>query len=111
MTQKDHRSHHHKHEARWKTFKKKESGLPSYKSKHLDKLQQKLSGRVQIAGAPGYNDDRMVFMHTYQQYPQVIVYCECETDVVAALKFARKSKLQVTCRSGGHCTGGCPGRC
>lgn len=106
MTQKDHRSHHHKHEARWKTFKKKESGLPSYKSKHLDKLQQKLSGRVQLAGAPGYNDDRMVFMHTYQQYPQVIVYCECETDVVAALKFARKSKLQVTCRSGGHCTAG-----
>ncbi|MGJ8605114.1 MAG: FAD-binding oxidoreductase [Marivita sp.] len=106
MTQKDHRSHHHGHEARWKTFKEKETGLPSYKSDDLAKLQQKLSGRVQLAGAPGYNDDRMIFMHTYQQYPQVIVYCECDTDVVAALKFARKSKLQVTARSGGHCTAG-----
>lgn len=106
MTHKDHRHHRHKHDARWKTFKKKETGLPSYKPKHLAKLQQRVSGRVQLAGAPGYNDDRMVFMHTYQQYPQVIVYCECDTDVVAALKFARNSKLQVTTRSGGHCTAG-----
>lgn len=108
MTHGDHRHHHHHHhrEARWKAFKKKESGLPDYKQERLQKLQQKLAGRVQIAGAPGYNDDRMVFMHTYQQYPQVIVYCECETDVVAALKFAHESRLLVTTRSGGHCTAG-----
>ena len=106
MTHGDHRHHHHKHDARWKTFKKKESGLPDYKKKQFDKLQQKLAGRIQVAGAPGYNDDRMVFMHTYQQYPQIIIYCECETDVVAALKFARKSRLLVTTRSGGHCTAG-----
>ena len=105
MTHEDHRKHHH-HEARWKTYKKKESGLNEYKTKQLDKLKQRLSGRVQIAGEPGYNDDRMVFMHTYQQYPQVIVYCECETDVLAALHFAKKSRLQVTTRSGGHCTAG-----
>ncbi|WP_300582588.1 FAD-binding oxidoreductase [Marivita sp.] len=106
MTHKDHRGHHGKHDAAWKTFKKKETGLPTYKPKHFAKLEQRVSGRVQVAGAPGYNDDRMVFMHTYQQYPQVIVYCECETDVVAALKFARKSRLMVTARSGGHCTAG-----
>lgn len=105
MTHGDHRQHHHR-PAQWKTFKTKETGLPNYKQKHFDKLQQKLSGRVQVAGAPGYNDDRMVFMHTYQQYPQVIVFCECETDVLAALEFARKSRLLVTARSGGHCTAG-----
>ncbi|OAN90784.1 FAD-binding oxidoreductase [Sulfitobacter geojensis] len=106
MTHGDHRHHHHSREAKWETFKTKESGLPNYKQKHLDKLQQRLSGRIQLAGAPGYNDDRMVFMHTYQQYPQVIVFCECETDVIAALEFALKSRLQVTARSGGHCTAG-----
>lgn len=106
MTHRDHRGHHHKHDADWKTFKKKEKGLPSYKPKHFAKLEQRVSGRVQVAGAAGYNDDRMVFMHTYQQYPQVIVYCECETDVVAALEFAHKSRLMVTARSGGHCTAG-----
>ncbi|SMX50660.1 FAD-binding oxidoreductase [Maliponia aquimaris] len=103
---RDHREHRRHKEPRWKTLKKKESGLPAYKSEHLDRLRQDLSGRVQLAGAPGYNDDRMVFMHTYQQYPQVIVYCECDTDVVAALKFARRSGLQVATRSGGHCTAG-----
>ena len=94
-------------QARWKTYKHKESGLPNYKQKQLDKLRQRLStDRIVLAGEAGYNDDRMVFMHTYQHYPQVIVYCECETDVLAALKFARKSKLQVAARSGGHCTAG-----
>ena len=106
MTHKDSRHSPHAHEARWKTFKKKETGLNSYKQKHFEKLEQRVSGRVQTSGNPGYNDDRMVFMHTYQQYPQVIVFCECDTDVIAALKFARKSKLQVTARSGGHCTAG-----
>ena len=94
-------------QARWKANKHRETGLPTYKKKQLDKLRQRLStDRIVLAGEAGYNDDRMVFMHTYQHYPQVIVYCECETDVIAALKFARKSKLQVAARSGGHCTAG-----
>ena len=107
MTHRDHREQNRQHlESRWKTYKKKESGLVSYKAKDLAKLTQRLSGRIRLASDAGYNDDRMVFMHTYQQYPQIIVYCDSETDVIAALKFARKSRLMVTCRSGGHCTAG-----
>ncbi len=102
-----HGKHKHKHHKKhWVAYEKKETGLPTYKQSHLEKLIQKLSGHVQESGTPGYNDDRMVFMHTYQQYPQIIIHCVCETDVVAALKFARKSRLQVTMRSGGHCTAG-----
>ncbi len=102
-----HGKHKHKHhKSHWVTYEKRETGLPTYKPKHLAKLVEELSGHVQESGTPGYNDDRMVFMHTYQQYPQIIVHCVCETDVVAALKFARKSRLQVTTRSGGHSTAG-----
>jgi hypothetical protein len=97
---------HHNNDVHWKAFKQNETGLPSYKAERFAKLLQRVSGRVQVAGAPGYNDDRMVFMHSYQHYPEVIVYCECETDVVAALEFARKCRMQVTARSGGHCTAG-----
>lgn len=83
-----------------------ETGLLSYTPAQLEKLQSKLAGTVQVPGAPGYNDDRMVFMHTYQSYPQLIIHCTCETDVIAGLKFARKRGLKVTCRSGGHSTAG-----
>ena len=73
MTHPDSRQGHKK--TRWLSYKEHETGLPSYSQKQLNKLKQKLSGHVQEAGMPGYNDDRMVFMHTYQQYPQIIVHC------------------------------------
>jgi hypothetical protein len=104
MTHGDHRlAHHRTGEAalRWH-----ETGLPTYSQKNLGKLLQSLSGHVQLSGQPGYNDDRMVFMHSYQHYPQIIIHCVCETDVIAALKFVRKSGLQVVIRSGGHNTAG-----
>lgn len=83
-----------------------ESGLKSYYDKALAELTEELAGSVIEAGATGYNDARMGFMHTYQQFPQIIVKCLCETDVVAALKFARNTGLKVVARSGGHSTAG-----
>ena len=94
------------HEFPWRVLRPLESGLLSYNQEQLEELQSKLSGSVQQPGYPGYNDDRMVFMHTYQHYPQLIVHAEIETDVIAALKFARKRGLHVTTRSGGHSTAG-----
>lgn len=83
-----------------------ESGLPSYSAKALAELTDELAGTVMAAGSTGYNDARMGFMHTYQQFPQLIVKCLCESDVVAALKFARATGLKVVARSGGHSTAG-----
>ncbi len=83
-----------------------ESGLLSYTEVQLKNLQAKLAGAVQQPGLPGYNDDRMVFMHTYQHYPQAIIHCVVETDVTAALAFAQDCGLKVTVRSGGHSTAG-----
>lgn len=78
-----------------------ETGLLSYTQDQLDGLMAKLAGSVTVPGAPGYNDARMVFMHTYQHYPQLIVNCVCYSDVVAALGFAREVGLKATTRSGG----------
>jgi FAD/FMN-containing dehydrogenase len=83
-----------------------ETGLPSYSEKALSRLSSEFAGSVTVAGTPGYNDARMGFMHTYQSFPQIIANCVCETDVVAALRFARASRLQVVARSGGHSTAG-----
>lgn len=83
-----------------------ESGLQSYSVKALTELTDELAGSVMQAGADGYNDARMGFMHSYQQFPQLIIKCLCESDVVAALKFARATGLKVVARSGGHSTAG-----
>lgn len=95
-----------KHRSPWQEDKRVETGLISYTPKALADLQAAIAGHVTQPGFPGYNDDRMVFMHTYQSYPQLIIYATCETDIIAALKFARHEKLKVTCRSGGHSTAG-----
>lgn len=83
-----------------------ETGLNAYSDAALAALSSDIAGTVIVAGADGYNDARMGFMHTYQSFPQVIVKCLCESDVVAALRFARESRLRVTARSGGHSTAG-----
>lgn len=83
-----------------------ETGLPTYTQTELTRLSERFAGSLMLAGQPGYNDARMGFMHTYQNYPQVIANCVCESDVVAALHFARQARLSVVCRSGGHSTAG-----
>ncbi|MFD1342231.1 FAD-dependent oxidoreductase [Litorisediminicola beolgyonensis] len=90
----------------WRALKHTETGLLSYSDEQLARLESRLAGSLQQPGYPGYNDDRMVFMHTEQHYPQLIVHATCDTDVVAALDFARARGLAVTCRSGGHSTAG-----
>lgn len=90
----------------WKQTEIRETGLLSYPSQALQSLEAKLAGHVQQPGFAGYNDDRMVFMHTYQWYPQLIIHAVCDTDVIAGLAFAADQRLKVTCRSGGHSTAG-----
>ncbi|WP_138467264.1 FAD-binding oxidoreductase [Poseidonocella sp. HB161398] len=90
----------------WTEYARTETGLLSYSAEALAALEARLAGDVQQPGYPGYNDDRMVFMHTYQPYPQLIIHCACETDVIAALDFAKAQKLKVAARSGGHSTAG-----
>lgn len=82
------------------------SGLLSYAPDDAEGLRRQLVGSVTTPFDGSYTQDRMAFMHTYQQYPQIIVRCATVTDVQAALAFARKHSLKVTTRSGGHSTAG-----
>lgn len=90
----------------WSQIGRVETGLPNYSSDSLQRLEDRFAGNITPAGVPGYNDARMGFMHTRQEFPQIIADCVCETDVVAALKFARENRLKVVARSGGHSTAG-----
>lgn len=85
---------------------KVESGLNTYTQDELGRLSERFAGSIMLSGQPGYNDARMGFMHTYQSYPQIIANCVSESDVVAALHFARQARFSVVCRSGGHSTAG-----
>ncbi|MEZ5862560.1 MAG: FAD-binding oxidoreductase [Geminicoccaceae bacterium] len=83
-----------------------ETGELGYTAEQLHALRNRLAGRVITPGPGEYQERRMGFVPTYQTYPQLIVYCEVQSDVVACLDFAREVGLHVVARSGGHSTAG-----
>jgi FAD/FMN-containing dehydrogenase len=78
----------------------------SFSQQAVDELGQGLVGSVVLPADPSYDACRQAYIKTYQQFPQIIVYCEIYRDVALALAFAKKYGLEVTCRSGGHNTAG-----
>ena len=79
---------------------------PSFPQEAADKLGQSLVGSVVLPTDQSYDACRQAYIKTYQQFPQIIVYCEIYRDVTLALTFAKTYGLEVTCRSGGHNTAG-----
>lgn len=73
---------------------------------HIRKLEQQLVGSITLPTDPTYNTDRQIWNPAFQDFPQIIVYCEVIADVRAALAFARRNKLWVVARSGSHSTAG-----
>ena len=66
-------------------------------------LQGTLSGKVLLPGADGYAAAAPVFNAAYDAtMPQAVVRCASASDVALVLGFARRNKLAVTPRSGGH---------
>lgn len=82
------------------------SGGLNYTKEQLQRLMTGFSGRVTLQSDPMYDLDRQLFVPTFQAYPQVICYCQVESDVIKALTFARETELSPVCRSGGHSTAG-----
>ena len=72
----------------------------------IAELEYRIVGRVVLPSDPHYNEDRQESNPAFQAYPQVIVYCACEGDVLECLSVARRYKLWVAVRSGGHSTAG-----
>ncbi|AVS78346.1 FAD-binding oxidoreductase [Paracidovorax avenae] len=69
-------------------------------------LEDELVGRVVLPGSADYDEARQESNPAFQAYPLLIIYCECEDDVMLSLAFARTWKAWVAVRCGGHSTAG-----
>ncbi|WP_171177180.1 FAD-binding oxidoreductase [Ruegeria sp. HKCCD8929] len=69
-------------------------------------FEKGLVGTVVLPTDPNYNNDRQLWNPAFQDYPEIIVYCETIEDVRDSLAFARKHDLWVVSRSGRHSTAG-----
>ncbi len=72
----------------------------------IREFEKKLIGTVILPTDADYNNDRQVWNPAFQDYPEIIVYCETIQDVRAGLAFAREHELWVVARSGRHSTAG-----
>jgi FAD/FMN-containing dehydrogenase len=70
----------------------------------IDPLRAKLKGRLIVPGDPTYESARRVFYWNAatERMPRVIVQCADEDDVLRAVEFAQRHKLEVAARAGGH---------
>ncbi|GDY34146.1 FAD-binding oxidoreductase [Acidovorax sp. NB1] len=69
-------------------------------------LEARLVGRIVLPSSPDYNEARQESNPAFQAYPEIIVYCACENDVLECLAVARAYKVWVAVRCGGHSTAG-----
>ena len=69
-------------------------------------LEQAIHGQVVLPDDPMYGYARELANPAFNRFPRLVVYCETEADVAAALALARRNELAVACRTGGHSTAG-----
>ena len=51
-------------------------------------LEARLVGRIVLPSSPDYNEARQESNPAFQAYPEIIVYCACENDVLECLAAA-----------------------
>jgi len=68
----------------------------------LDELQAQVRGDVIAPEDARYDEARKVYNAMIDKRPAGIVRCADQADVIAAVKFAAKEKLDVAIRGGGH---------
>ena len=94
--------------ARYRTLAAGNAAPPSAKVSWsaLADLEARLAGRIVLPTDPDYNAARQESNPAFQAYPQAIVYCVCEADVILCIGVAQLLGLWVALRSGGHSTAG-----
>ncbi|HVO93661.1 MAG TPA: FAD-binding oxidoreductase [Terriglobales bacterium] len=65
-------------------------------------LKDMIKGNVLVADDPGYEDARQIWNAMIDRRPAVIVQCANADDVKMAIGFARRSKVEISIRGGGH---------
>lgn len=65
-------------------------------------LEGSFRGRLVRPGDPSYRQDRRVWNGSVDRFPALIAHCTGVADVVAVLRFVRRTGLELAVRSGGH---------
>ena len=68
----------------------------------LGELEVSLRGRLIRQDDPTYDEQRRVWNGSISRRPSLIARCTGVADVIAAIRFARRTNLEVAVRSGGH---------
>jgi hypothetical protein len=82
------------------------SGELKFTPQQLQRLSEKLVGRIVLPQDASYPSSRESFALAFQSFPQIVVYCQGFADVVACIHFANEAGLKPVCRAGGHSTAG-----
>jgi FAD/FMN-containing dehydrogenase len=78
----------------------------------VDEFRKGVRGPVLMPGDPTYDEVRQVWNGMIDRKPPLIVRCNGNADVIAAVNFAREQGLPASIRGGGHNgagLGGCDG--
>jgi FAD/FMN-containing dehydrogenase len=78
------------------------STAPTLNRADVDALAASVTGRLLQPSDDGYNDARRVHNGLIDRRPALIVRCRTAADVAAAVRFARRSGLEISIRGGGH---------
>jgi FAD/FMN-containing dehydrogenase len=74
---------------------------------HLRELRRGLSGDVLTATSPDYDQARLLYSPRFDSiHPEAIVLAETVEDVVHTIRWARRHRVHLVPRSGGHSYGG-----
>ncbi len=68
----------------------------------IAELKGRLRGRVVLPGDSGYDEARHVWNGMIDRKPAIIIGCAGVADVIEAIAYARRNKLSVSVRGGGH---------
>jgi FAD/FMN-containing dehydrogenase len=75
---------------------------PPRRHEDFDELRSALRGDLVVRGGAGYDEARKVYNAMIDRYPRAIARCHDGTDVLASVRFARRHRLTVSVRCGGH---------
>ena len=68
----------------------------------LGELETSLRGELVRPGDPSYDEQRRIWNGSIDRSPALIARCTGVADVIAALRFARQTSVEVAVRGGGH---------
>src|SRR5664279_2666570 len=68
----------------------------------VESFRSALGAPVLTPGDPGYDDARAVWNGAIDRRPAVIACCSTAGQVADAIRYARKSGLEIAVRGGGH---------